>query len=313
LITGLQIQDKKIESNDRGNHQILQTAAYVLLQQSIGENLLISPALRIDHTENSGTELIPQLNLSYKTGIVQWRGSIGKTIRQADFTEGYNNYNKTLVTSGSIGNPNLEAERSLSYEAGADIYLKSNWRIASTLFQRDQQKVIDWTPTAYNEMPRKTNLSPTGTYALASNIAKVKTAGFETDIQYQQQWSKGRKIMASMGFVWLDSKISEGTPSFYLSSHAKLLTNASMIYTGRFILLSANAIYKIRNAAQSAAINADLSENYFVMNFRAQAFILKHKAGVYLEANNMFDCSYSDLLGAPMPGRWIVAGLNFSL
>jgi vitamin B12 transporter len=182
---------------------------------------LISPALRIDHTENSRTELIPQLNLSYKTGIVQWRGSIGKTIRQADFTEGYNNYNKTLVTSGSIGNPNLEAERSLSYEAGADIYIKSNWRIASTLFQRDQQKVIDWTPTAYNDMPRKTNLSPTGTYALASNIAKVKTAGFETDIQYQQQWSKGRKIMASMGFVWLDSKISEGTPSFYLSSHAK--------------------------------------------------------------------------------------------
>jgi vitamin B12 transporter len=86
-----------------------------------------------------------------------------------------------------------------------------------------------------------------------------------------------------------------------------------MVYTGRFILLSANAIYKIRNAAQSAAINADLSENYFVMNLRAQAFVFKHKAGIYLEANNLFDCSYSDLLGAPMPGRWIVAGLNFSL
>ncbi len=312
LITGVQVQNKTIESNDRGNHEITQTAGYVLLQQAIGENLLLTPALRVDHIQNSGTELVPQLNLSYKTGMVQWRGSVGKTIRQSDFTEAYNNYNKTLVTSGSIGNPNLAAERSLSYEVGADLYIKKNWRIATTIFQRDQQKVIDWVPTPYNDMPRKTNLIPTGTYALASNIAKVKTAGIETDIQYQQEWNKGRKMMTSLGFVWLDSKVSEGAASFYLSSHAKLLMNASMVYTGKFILLSANAIYKIRTAAQSTAINADLSENYFVMNTRAQVFVWQHKLGIYLEANNLFDCSYSDLLGAPMPGRWLVAGLNIN-
>jgi iron complex outermembrane receptor protein len=313
LISGLQVQNKKIESNDRGDHKILQTAAYVLLNQTFGENLLIAPSLRIDNTENSGTELVPQLNISYKTGLLQWRGSIGKTIRQADFTERYNNYNKTLVTSGSIGNPNLEAERSLSYEVGMDLFIKSNWRISSTLFKRDQQKMIDWATTSYTNMPRKSNLIPTGIYALASNIAKVNTAGFETDVQYQQQWSNGKKIVASMGMVWLDSKVLDGIPSFYISSHAKFLVNASVVYTCKSLQLSSNAIYKIRTAAQASAINADLSENYLVMNFRALVFVKKQKAGLFVEATNLFNASYSDLLGAPMPGRWLLAGFNLAL
>ena len=104
---------------------------------------------------------------------MQLRGSAGKTIRDADFTERYNNYNKPIVTGGSIGDPDLKAERSFSYEAGADYFVTRHIKVAGTFFQRFQKRLIDYVPTPYADMPRKDNLVPGNTYALAKNISEV--------------------------------------------------------------------------------------------------------------------------------------------
>jgi len=313
LISGLQVQQKSISSNDRGNHQLTQTGLFLLLNHQFSEQLLVSSSIRLEHTQYIGSELVPQINVSYKTGIIQWRGSLGKTIRQADFTERYNNYNKTLVTSGSIGNPDLKAETSWSYEFGMDLIANTHWRLSNTLFQRNQSAVIDWTPTPYSQMPRKTNLVSTGTYALASNVAKVNVIGWETDLRYFNQWTNGKKIMATAGLVWLDSKTFDAAPSFYLSSNAKLLINGSILYGRKYWQLTGNAVYKMRAAARSTAIGAELSDNYFLVNAKFQVFVLQQKLGCYLQADNLFNTNYSDLLGAVMPGRWVSFGLQWNL
>jgi iron complex outermembrane receptor protein len=307
LTGGLQIQNKKIISNDRGNHQLIQAAGFINLNQSLGD-FSVMPALRVDHTENSGTELVPQMNISYKKNNLQLRGSAGKTIRQADFTERYNNYNKTFVASGSIGNPDLEAEHSFSYEAGADLFVKNVFKISATAFKRDQQKLIDWTPTPYSNMPRKTNLSPTGSYALAKNIAKVNTAGFETDIQFIKQINSSQKISAMLGLLWLDSKSSDSITSFYISSHAKYSSNFSLAYENKIFAISINGIYKKRREQSAAAINTTLSPQYFIMNTKAEIFVLK-RSSIFFQADNLFNKNYSDLLGSQMPGRWIMGGI----
>ncbi len=313
LISGLQVQKKLIESNDRGNHQLTQTGLFVLLNQQVWEQLLISGSLRLDHTENIGLELVPQINVAYKTGNLQWRGSLGKTIRQADFMERYNNYNKTLVNSGSIGNPNLKAETSMSYELGMDLMAMQHWRLSNTLFQRNQSGVIDWTPTPYDQMPRKTNLVSTGVYALASNIATVNVTGWETDLRYLNKWSKDKEFMAAAGLVWLDSKTFDAAPSFYLSSHAKLLINSSWVYGTSHWQFSGNAVYKIRTASTASVIGADLSENYLLINAKFQLFLHHQKLGCYFQADNLFNKSYSDLLGSKMPERWLSVGMQLNL
>lgn len=313
LVTGVQFQDRAITSNDRGDHHLKQAAGFVILNQGIGNNLSVSPALRLDYTQNSGTELVPQLNVSYKINNIQIRGSAGKTIRQADFTERYNNYNKTLVTSGSIGNPDLEAERSFSYEAGVDLFVKKELKISAGIFRRDQQKLIDWITTAYSEMPRKDNLSPAGTYALSKNIAKVNTSGFETDIQYSKSFRGQQRFFSTLGFVWLDSKSSNAVTSFYVSSHAKFLANFNVAYSSQWFAISVNGLYKNRAPQIASAINAELSKNYFLLNARAEVFLLKTKASLFVESDNLFNTTYSDLLGAAMPGRWIMAGFKFDV
>ena len=310
LISGVQVIDKGIRSNDRGNHNLQQGAAFFVLNQVISEHFIINPALRIDWNERSGIELVPQVNFSYKLRKLQLRGSAGKTIRDADFTERFNNYNKSFVASGRIGNPALEAERSFSYEAGADYFATSAIKISGTFFQRFHKRLIDYVPTPYADMPRKENLSATGTYALAKNIAKVNTTGAEMDIQYHNSIANNGMLYGGIGLVWLESKSSDAVPSFYISSHAKFMTNFFAEYSYKKLLVSVNGIYKHRSAQAAPAIQAELSRDYFVVNAKAVFFIWKKKLSVFVQADNISDTRYSDLLGSAMPGRWMMGGIS---
>ncbi|MFN2437670.1 MAG: TonB-dependent receptor plug domain-containing protein [Chitinophagaceae bacterium] len=319
LTSGGQFQLRKIRSNDRGNHDIKQLAGFASLKQMFGESFTINPALRIDWNELGGTELVPQLNLSYRISSFQLRGSIGKTIRHADFTEQYNNYNKPpFVRSGNrIGNPDLSAERSLSYEAGVDVFMHDNLKISSTFFQRDYDDLIDYVLTPYNQIPRRSNLAVGGNFFFAKNIAEVKTTGFETDLQFRKKINDHQHINTNFGVVWLDSESKEAIPSLYISSHADFLANFSVQYSIRSFSLGVNGLYKKRNPIfqneTASSIFASLSEDYFVANAKAEILVYKKLIGLFAQVDNLFDKNYSDLLGAKMPGRWIMGGIKISL
>jgi iron complex outermembrane receptor protein len=153
-------------------------------------------------------------------------------------------------------------------------------------------------------MPRQVNLRPNGSYALAKNIGEVTTNGVELDLQYSKPMQNEQQLGATLGLTKLSSKSDNGTPSFYLSSHAKFLGNASVNYTTKWLTVSANAIYKERKHAAASPINATISKDYFVLNLMAQAMFYKNRVGVFTQLNNIFDKRYSDLLGSQMPGRW---------
>jgi iron complex outermembrane receptor protein len=313
ITSGLQFIRKKISSNDRGNHNIDQAAAFAVLNQQLGDNFFISPALRVEWNERSGWELIPQANISYRIPKLQLRASAGKTIRDADFTERFNNYNKTFVASGRIGNPDLAAEHSFSYEAGVDFFTTGNLKLSGTFFQRYHTDLIDYVPTPYANMPRKVNLSPTGTYALAKNISRVTTTGAEAEIQHSIQFQNRQQIWTSIGFTWLDSKSSSATPSFYISSHAKFLNTYSVLYCSNKFSASVNGLYKKRNPQTSSVNIAKVSSNYFVVNAKLEASVIKKLLSAFVEADNVFDKNYADLLGSQMPGRWLMGGIKISL
>lgn len=313
ITSGVQLLSKRIVSNDRGNHRVDQAAAFVVLNQQLGKTFFVSPAVRLDYSQRYGWEFVPQINLSYRTHQVQLRGSAGKTIRDADFTERYNNYNKTFVSSGSIGNPDLQAEHSFSYEAGADYFLTNTLKLSGTFFQRYQTGAIDYVPTPYADMPRKVNLTPAGNYALAKNISKVNTTGFEAEVQYSKQLQNQQQVWATLGLTWLDDKSSNATPSFYISSHAKFLNTFDLLYSSKRFSISVNGLYKKRQAQTSSAAIAKVSPDYFVLNAKLEAFIVKKILSGFVEADNVFDKNYADLLGSQMPGRWLMGGVKISL
>ena len=313
IVTGAQWIHKKIRSNDRGNHELAHGAAFLIATHKLHKNIFINESLRIDWDQSYGWIIIPQLNGSWVNGNLTTRASIGKGVRDADFTERYNNYNKSIVTGGSMGNPYLQAEKSWSYELGADYRIGSKFKWGATVFLRDQNNLIDWTPTPYPMMPRQSNLVITGNYSLATNVSSVKTKGIETDLTYNKKWGEDYELNLSTGLVWLSSSSPNKTPSFYISSHARFLWNEQIVFRARQLQLSVNSVYKIRNAQTASAINAALSESYFLVNSKFSYLTTKRKGTIFVEVSNLTNTKYSDLLGAIMPGRWICAGFQLNL
>jgi iron complex outermembrane receptor protein len=313
IVAGAQWIHKKIRSNDRGNHELAHGAAFIIATHKLPKNVFINESVRIDWDQSYGWIIIPQVNGSWVNGNLTTRASIGKGVRDADFTERYNNYNKSIVTGGSIGNPFLQAEKSWSYELGADYRMGSNFKWGATVFIRDQNNLIDWTPTPYPMMPRQSNLVITGSYSLATNVSSVKTKGIETDLTYNKKWGEDYELNLSTGLVWLSSTSPNKTPSFYISSHARFLWNEQIVFRANQLQLSINSVYKIRNAQTASAINAALSTNYFLVNSKCAYLFNKLKGNVFLEVTNVTNTPYSDLLGAIMPSRWIAAGFQVTL
>ena len=314
ITSGVQFISRKIVSNDRGNHEVSNAGAFVVLNQKIGNALQLNPALRLDWNERAGWELIPQLNASYRYESFLFRGSVGRTTRDADFTERFNNYQRNPVPSGQrIGNPDLISESSLSYEVGADYYLNSSLKISTTWFERFQQDLIDYIFTPYADMPRQVNLVPGGNYFLANNINKVNTTGIETDVQYTHQYSDRHSLSGGLGFVWMRSRSSDTIPSLYVSNHARELFNFNLMYRNNSLAISTNGMFKARKPQNIASPFVPISANYFILNARVDLFLLKDKLAVFMQADNIFNKRYSDLLGSIMPTRWIMGGVKVNL
>ena len=314
LVGGLNFQRKKIISNDRGNHSLNTVAPFVSAVQKIGDHFSLMPSLRVEMIGDIPAELVPNLTASYKINSLQLRASGGKTIRDADFTERYNNYGRASVPAlNRVGNPWLIMEKSWGYEAGFDYFLNKGLKFSSTFFQRFNTDLIDWVQTAYADMPRKDNLLATYNYFLAKNISKLNTTGWETDMQASPKLSANQSLLLNAGFLWQYSKSSEAQPSFYISSHARFVTNFSAQYAVGPMAIGFTGIYKSRQPQNAAPISAYISKDYFLLNGKASYNILQNKLGAFVQVDNIFNRQYSDLLGAPMPGRWLQGGISFNL
>lgn len=311
---GSQLFTKFIRSNDRGNHKHTHIGTYINLQHQPIKGIFITEALRADWDESYKWVLSPQLNMALvgkKSGL---RASISKGIRDADFTERFNNYNKSFVSGGSIGNPELKSERSLNMEVGGDLFVSEKLQVSATWFNRNQNGLIDWVITSYQNMPRKVNLNPTGTYSLASNIASVKTSGIEIDLNGISHTNDNILIFWKTGITYLKSLTPSGSnPSFYLSSHARMLWNASAGISGKKGSFSITSHYKKRNILNAPNINATISPEYLIFNLRSEVYFINGRIALQIQADNLFNKSYSDLLGSVMPGRWLQIGVKFSL
>lgn len=310
LNIGTQLDRRGITSNDRGDHATHHGAVFGTALFNVNK-FRISPGLRGDWDENYGAVLLPQLNTAYLLKNITLRANAGKAIRSADFTERFNNYNKKNLASGTVGNPDLGTENSWSYEAGADVYLASSLKLSATGFYRDQNNVIDYVATPYEDMPRKENLVPGSTYALAKNLKKVTTKGIETELSFQHSFSKTNNLYITTGVTFLKSASSDGVASFYIISHARTLIQSTFIYSNKKINLATNFVYKNRGAQQASAINASLSKDYFLLNAKL-SYRFCSMAGIFISVNNITDIHYSDLLGSIMPGRWTTGGLNLT-
>lgn len=311
---GLQVDNRNILSNDRGNHNDWHMGAYGILDYSGIRNLIMNLSLRADYDENYDFELSPQFNISYVLNKWLFRGSVGRGIRAPDYTERFisTNLEGPLTPGRNLGNPNLKAETSWTYEAGVDYQIASGVKIITTFFGRSSENLIDYVITNSNDIPNNGNLVPDSDYFYATNIENATTTGFEAELWISKYFNSKSNLVTTFGYTFLNTNTDSGTVSKYISNHARDLFTGSLVYKlGRWDI-GINGLFKARDEDRAEAINEDLEPNYTVWNLKT-SFRVINNLRIKLEVLNLFDEQYADILGARMPGRWISAGLSWSL
>lgn len=308
--SGIQADLRKIESNDRGNHSDYHFGAY-LMGVYKSNNLVLTTIAREDYDENYGFEFCPQLNAAYNLPNLTLRASAGRSIRAADYTERYNN-NIALKTYIRLGNPNLMAERGWSEEIGINYTTFKNTLFKATIFSRQSSNIIDYILTNESDIDSDIGvLVPGANYTFAKNIKDVNVNGFELELNSKFLISENSTLNWQMGYTFTD--ITNDNLGIYLSSFAKHLLNAQLILNYNSFQFSISGLYKERTAQAAESISSDLESSYGLLNTRIGYGLIDNKLSLNLQILNLLDKEYQNILGAKMPGRWLMGGISWRI
>jgi len=314
LKVGTQVDLRKINSTDRGDHSDLHYGAYAMgVYRKNSLNLSLS--VRGDQDNNYGLAVTPSFNVSYVLPTISFRASAGSSIRAADYTERFVSNNLENLTPGrSLGNPNLRAEKSWSEEIGIDFSPTQNWRISATAFARQSDNLIDY--AAKNESEIGTligngSLQDGEEYFFAQNISNVNTKGIELESTLNYNINKNTSLHWVIGYTAQNTSNEEEIISVYISSHANHLLNTRFTFERKDITFSLNGIYKNRDQLIASSINQELKSSYLLWNTKIGIQLLD-QFGIHLSMRNIFNEKYQNILGAQMPGRWILGGVNWA-
>ena len=323
LTLGGQADRRAVRSNDQGVHTVWHQGAFAVAGLTPTSGLSVTAALRLDHDQAYGTEVVPQLTASQQVGEkLTVRGAVGRAIRAANFTEQYySSIRPGTVPSGfNVGNPSLSAERTWSYEGGLDFQPLPALTLRATYFNRYGRNLIDYVGlpgTAVIEATGLSNLNPAATYRLAQNLFAVTTQGLEFEATTRAQLAPHLRLDGSIGYTYTHLDVAGDVVSQYLSNVAKQLVTGNVSLTHRRFTVGVGGVFKQRTSQRttpSATVNdAELTPSYVVINGRLDVALLPERLWVVGQAQNLFDAQYSDLLGAQMPGRWLMAGVRVAL
>jgi len=309
-------QTRSMTSLDRGNHEDYYMGSF-LNYITTWKGINFNPSFRLDYNQHYGLQFCPQFDINYNDEFIKIRASMGRTIRSSDFTERFynNNYSGALSAGRNIGNPNLSAEKTLNHEVGIDFKINKNIRINTTMFYRKSSNLIDWVLTSSENIPVNIDLINNETYFFAQNISKLNTRGWETELWFQLYQDDKIKSFGSIGYLKIfqnQNNDEELLLSKYLANNSgdKFNYNVSIAY--KHLGIQLNGVYKARNKEEDITINQTLEENYFIHNSKIMLRLTKN-ISTSVELMNIFNTQYSDFLGAIMPKRWLIFGIECKL
>lgn len=305
LSAGVSSWSRNINSNNLGKHNDYTVGGYVHARYQPVAPLQVYAGVRVDHDRAFGTEVTPQVNAHYKMDKVGLRANIGRAVRAPNYVEQYINFTRPPQAGRNYGNPALKAEKAWSRELGIDVYPVDGVTLNATLFQRNTSNLIDF--AQLNAIAGQPMLADS--VLLAQNVASVETQGIEVDGQFRQSLGQEHLLTLLTSYTRLDTDLDEvkaGAVFKYASGHARFIVQGTLQWTSPWFELAVQTLGKEKLDAST----------YSVTNLRVAVpvrFGTGRQARLSVDVRNAFDRQFTEVLDAPMPGRWILFGAQVRL
>ncbi|MFW5902161.1 MAG: TonB-dependent receptor plug domain-containing protein [Thermodesulfobacteriota bacterium] len=283
---GAEAQGNAMESSSLGDHDRSRQSLFLEHRIHPTEKLAVGIGASIVHYSQWGWEYWPGADLSLDlTERLTWFATIEKSFRVPTYTELY------YSTPANQGHPELDPEKAWTGETGW------RWRQEAitahfSLFYRDLDNAIDWF--------RK----PGESAWRATNLAAVETQGAEAGFTlYPASFLDTRRFAsAALTYTFLDSDRS--APDTMASKYA--LDHLEHQLTGSLVMQWSPRVKQVIKVRCGRRLAGD---SYTVTDTRLTWSISDYR--FFLEAANLFDTHYVESGFAPMPGRWVTAGVSF--
>ena len=296
---GFDLSKVSMSSNNLGARN--RTMLNMFIEQQIkfqNEKIDLTPGIAISYFSDVSTRLnyqsnffnnlffYPGMDLGYRFNKnLKLYSNIGYTYRIPTYTDLFYSSPTTL------GNENLKLEKALTKEIGLK-YLKSNFNLSMSLYQRDASDIIDYV--------RNNEAEPWQ----ANNIREITTNGFELNMGYKFYLGAFRPQSINIGYSNINDDLLE--TDFTFSRYA--LNSLKNQITATYMFQIRDFISSTLTFKNSERLN---NESYTVIDFRTSYIYDKFTLSIIL--NNILDEDYTETNLVPMPGFNSLVGIKYSI
>mgnify|MGYP002462417330 FL=1 len=272
------------------------TAMYVQDEFRPNEKWLVIPSVRYDYSDKFGSEVTSRLATTYNAARdVRVKAVIGQGYKTPTVNELYHFWEMYAANPGGSGqffegNPDLQPEKSLSYE----LAVEKDWGVKTTahlgIFRNDVKDLISsyWTGRFTTNNPDLYPGLGKDQVMTYRNVPKAMLQG----IEFYGSHELGKDIFMNLGYTYLDAK--DKTGGTRLTDRAKHQVTFGMSYQPqniyawdcRFDIVS-NINYYYHDADKSTMGNSVYStKNFTIANIMTSKYLDKDTK-VYLGIDNI--------------------------
>jgi iron complex outermembrane receptor protein len=295
LMVGVEGNSANITSTNLKNHQRSSLGFLATVHSVLQNAILMDFGMREDIHSEYGNQFNPTFNAGYLFSTMSKIFlTAGRSFRAPSYTELY------YTSPSRIGNPNLKPETGWSYEVGTDFYLRPQIKFSTSMFERDQANLIDYVKLSSSDIAYH-----------ATNYISAVTRGVEASFQWRDGFSADRESANDftlqsllISYTYLDSRIDRGNvySSLYSFTHPRHQFNAVAAGTLLFSVHGTiSATYKIKlDGTNYTLVEAKVNKSFSHIN-------------VFVQGTNLLNQSYVEIVGVPLPGRWLWAGVGLKV
>jgi vitamin B12 transporter len=269
----------------------------------LGDRVFVTAGGRVEHNDSFGTAFVPRVAVAVRArggaDATTLRASGGAGIKEPSFLETFG------TSSFAQGNPDLQPERSRTYDLGIEQRLFSGrLRAEATAFHHEYLDQIAFSVVEFDPFHGTyVNLGRTQAQGLELSLEAAPSAAFHLRADYTL--TDGEIEVSASDF---DPVYAVGKPLLRRPKHQASFSvrggperanvGATLVLVGR------------RADSDFSGLNLRENEGYARLDARARARLF---AGLeaFVVAENVLDREYQEVLGYPALGRSVRGGLRF--
>lgn len=246
------------------------------------DRVSVTAGVRRDENDAYGSSTNPRVAVSWDvTAALKVRAAAGSAFRAPSTGELYYPFS---------GNPALQPERSVSWEAGAEWTFVPGLVLEASLFRTDVKDLIRYDYATFTNV----------------NVGRARMTGAEAVLR----GAITSALWARASYVWLDAEdLDTGLPLLRRPRHRASATVGGDLGRGATAELT-GLFVGARDDVDATTYRRVTSPSYVRLDAAVTGPRFLGRLAPYVRATNLLGRVYSEVAGFPSPGRRFVAGLD---